>query len=233
MPTDNPEANRKYWNSQQGLVRRWLEKDKDYQKAIPALLGQHAMVHTAKLDRGGHCSFQDEVLGGLTAGQWRYLPPGGASSIIWMIWHITRIEDATMNVLLADTPQVFYSGSWPDKLGVSCENVGNDMSGEEMAALSEAMNVKALLAYRLAVGKRTRQIAQRLDPETLWAPPAPERLRRLAEDGTVRKKAAWLLDYWGGRPSTNLLLMPATRHGFVHLNEIRRRLPKLRRLPPE
>jgi hypothetical protein len=38
------------------------------------------------------------------------------------------------------------------------------------------------------------------------------------------------LDYWGGHPAANLLLMPATRHSFVHLNEIKRMLPKLKRL---
>ncbi len=60
--------------------------------------------------------------------------------------------------------------------------------------------------------------------------PLPERLKRLAEDGTVRAQATWLLEYWGGHPKTNLLLMPATRHSFVHFNQVGRMLPTLRRL---
>ena len=50
------------------------------------------------------------------------------------------------------------------------------------------------------------------------------------EERAVRKKARWLLKYWGGNPNANLLLMPATRHPLVHLNEISRMNPKLRRL---
>jgi len=90
--------------------------------------------------------------------------------------------------------------------------------------------LKALFAYRLAVGKRTRAIVQRLNPDLLSRPPAPDRLQRLVAERAVQPPALWLLDYWGGHPAANLLLMPATRHPFVHLNEIKRLLPKLKRL---
>ena len=110
-------------------------------------------------------------------------------------------------------------------------DVGNEMTAKEIRALSESVNLKGLLAYRLAVRKRTRQIAGKLNFEKLKEKPAPQRLTRLLEDGTVREQAQWLLKYWGRHPQTNLLLMPATRHAFVHLNEIGRMLPALRRLP--
>jgi len=230
MNTDKMEANRKYWNNQHLLLRRFLVKDKDHRKAIETFLGHHAMVHTAKLYPGGPWSFQDQVLSGLTDAQMRYIPKSGSHSVAWMIWHIARIEDVTMNVLLADSPEVLRSGNWLNRLGITCVDVGNEMPIEEMVALSETINLKALLAYRLAVGKRTRQLVRHIKPDELWGSPAPERLKRIAEDGAVRHKAAWLLDYWGGHPNTNLLLMPATRHCFVHLNEVGRMLPKLRRL---
>jgi hypothetical protein len=83
----------------------------------------------------------------------------------------------------------------------------------------------------LAVGRRTREIVHQLDFAELQKLPAPERLNRIAEEGAVGEKATWLLEYWGGKASSNLLLMPATRHCFVHLNEVRRMLPKLKRLP--
>jgi hypothetical protein len=103
------------------------------------------------------------------------------------------------------------------------------MSPEEICRLSETVDLKALIAYRLVVGKRTREIVHSLDFAVLQRPPEPERLTQIAKEGAVGEKATWLLDYWGGKPATNLLLMPATRHCFVHLNEIRRMLPKLRR----
>jgi hypothetical protein len=38
----------------------------------------------------------------------------------------------------------------------------------------------------------------------------------------VVEAAAGLLDYWGRRTIAGLLLMPATRHNIVHLNEAAR-----------
>ena len=231
MKDKKSEEQRKDWNDQHSLLRRHLEKDKDFPKAIALFLSHHAMVHTAKLHTGGYGSFQDEVLQGLTDKQMRYLLPGHVNSVAWMLWHITRIEDATMNVLLADRPQVFHRGQWQSKLNSSFVDVGNELVAEEIGQLSAEINLKALLAYRLAVAKQTRALVSRLRAEELAGKPLPARLNRLADDGTVRAQASWLLDYWGSHPKTNLLLMPATRHSFVHFNEISRMLPKLRRLP--
>ena len=36
----------------------------------------------------------------------------GSHSIAWFIWHMTRIEDVTMNLLLAGSPEVFSSANW-------------------------------------------------------------------------------------------------------------------------
>ena len=104
------------------------------------------------------------------------------------------------------------------------------MTTPEIGNLSESLNLKALLDYRLAVGKCTQDIVKDLKAEDLLNKPDPEHLNLLVSNNTVREDAQWLLAYWGGHPKYNLLLMPATRHGFVHLNEVRRMFPKLRRL---
>lgn len=228
MKDDHALIDRKYWNDQHSLLRRQLEGAQDLSKAIELFISHHGMVHTAK--RGGYGSFQDEVLQGLSDKQMRHIPAGQANSVAWMLWHITRIEDVTMNVLLADAPQVFYRGEWQGKINSLFVDVGNEMTANEIRALSESVNLNALLAYRLAVGKRTRQIVAKLSVEKLKEKPASERLASLLDDGTVREQAQWLLKYWGRHPQTNLLLMPATRHAFAHLNEIGRMLPALRRL---
>ena len=220
----------KHWNDQHQLLRRLLMKDKAYQQAIPIFLDHHAAVHAAKLQAGAHWSWHDEVLSGLTPDQLRYTPTGSPHSVAWRIWHMARIEDATMNVLLANSIQVFESGKWCDKLEIDYVSVGNEMSNADIVKLSETINLKALLAYRLAVGKRTRTVIKRLKLDDLSRPPVPDRLQRLVAERAVQEPALWLLDYWGGHPAANLLLMPATRHPFVHLNEIKRLLPKLKRV---
>jgi hypothetical protein len=224
------DSNLKRWNDQHQLLRRWLLKDKDYQQALPIFLEHHAAVHAAKLHASAHWSWCDEVLNGLTPEQMRYTPRGSPHSVAWRIWHMARIEDATMNILLANAKQVFESGKWRDKLEIDYMSVGNEMSNADIVKLSESINLKALFAYRLVVGKRTRAIVKRLNLAELSQRPASDRLQRLVAERAVQPPALWLLDYWGGHPAANLLLMPATRHSFVHLNEIKRLLPKLKRL---
>jgi hypothetical protein len=225
------EANLRDWNDQHTLLRQLLEKDKNQPEALQIFLSHHEAVHAAELRPGDHWSFADETLGGLNAEQMRRIPKSCEHSVVWGLWHIARIEDVTMNILLADTPQVFQSQGWREEVDSPYENVGNEMSPAEIARLSESVDLKALIGYRLAVGQQTREIVRQLDFNELQKPPFPERLKRIAEEGAVGEKATWLLEYWGGKASTNLLLMPATRHCFVHLNEVRRMLPKLRRLP--
>jgi hypothetical protein len=223
------DTNRRDWNQQHALLQRLLMKEKNLRKARPVALAQHAAVHSAKLKTGARWSFQDEVLGALTEDQVRAIPKRG-QSVAWKLWHATRVEDVTMNVLLAGTPQILIKGNWPAKLGIKYVDVGNDMPEADVKNFSQRVNLKSLLAYRLAVGRRTRIILGRLKPDALWEPPAPERIDRLSAERAVREKARWLLKYWGGNPAANLLLMPATRHPFVHLNEISRLIPTLRRV---
>lgn len=185
------------------------------------------MVHSARLGRDDRWSFQDEVLDGLDETQMRCLLKGLPHSVVWALWHITRIEDATMNLLLADTRQVLHTGNWLDKLETPYQGVGNELSRDEIVHVSETVNIPALLAYRQMVGKRTVAIFKELDPVILRARPTPERLNRLCVEGAVSDQAIWLVRYWGRHPAANLLLMPATRHPFSHLNEIQRMRTKL------
>jgi hypothetical protein len=224
------EANYRRWNDQHNLLRQFLEKEKDYPKALELFLHHHAEIHTKELCLGEHWSFPSEVLEGLNDQQMRLILAKEEHSIVWLLWHIARIEDVTMNILLADSDQLFNTGDWKVKLASPFVNLGNEMTPEEICRLSESVDLNALMAYRLAVGKRTRDIVRSLDFSTLHRQPDPNRLARIAKEGAVGEKAAWLLDYWGGKPATNLLLMPASRHCFVHLNEIRYMLPKLKRI---
>ncbi|MBN1666033.1 MAG: hypothetical protein JW862_03065, partial [Anaerolineales bacterium] len=97
---------------------------------------------------------------------------------------------------------------------------GNEMSPAGVAALSAQVNLPALRAYRLAVGQRTRQIIQALTPEQLKHRVDPERIQRVHTEGAILPSASDISAYWSKRTIAGLLLMPATRHNFVHLNEI-------------
>jgi hypothetical protein len=52
-------------------------------------------------------------------------------------------------------------------------------------------------------------------------------LEQVKAQGAVVPAAGWLLDYWAGLTLAGLLLMPPTRHNFVHLNEALRARQKV------
>jgi len=210
---------RKLWNQQQQALRSALKLPTDHAQAIDLFLGQHAMVHASAMSRTKLYSFDDELWDGVSYEAARCIPPDGEHSIAWMLWHTARIEDMTMNVLVAGGQQVFDDGGWGERLNVPVHNTGNDMDAEAIAALSAEIDIDALKAYRMAVGRRTREVVSQLTPEETRRKVAAGRLQQLKEDGSVLETAQWLLDYWSGLTTAGLLLMPPTRHNFVHLNE--------------
>ena len=221
------DANRRNWNHDHTALQALLRKPGNYSRALPLLLGHHAAVHSSKLRAGAAWSIQEEALAPLDEDRLRCIPARGMPAL-WAIWHITRVEDATIHTLLAGKDQVFDAGDWQQRIGVRIRDVGNDLPAAELARFCRSADLDALLAYRLAVGRRTRAIFRRLDPEILQELPNPANLRLLRLARIVRPKAVWLYEYWGGHPAGNLLLMPATRHPFVHWNEICRSTPKTR-----
>lgn len=213
--------NRQYWNQQQKALQQALRHAEDYSQAIQLFLEQHAMVHSAQMALSIYgWSFEDEALQGLSETSIQHVPTGSEHSIAWVLWHIARIEDVTMNLLVAGSDQVLYQGSWLDQLHISNISTGNDLPVESVAAVSAAIDVTALRAYRIAVGQRTRQIVQQITSAELKQKVQPERLRQVVAQGALSETSSDILAYWGGLTVAGLLLMPATRHNFVHLNEV-------------
>ncbi|MBN2501937.1 MAG: hypothetical protein JXB38_14240 [Anaerolineales bacterium] len=91
-----------------------------------------------------------------------------------------------------------------------------------MADLSAQIDIAALRAYRLAVGQRTQEIVKGLQAEDMQQKTDPARLQKVLAEGAVLPEAMSIIDYWSKRTIAGLLLMPPTRHNFLHLNEAMR-----------
>ncbi|MGD8402495.1 MAG: DinB family protein [Anaerolineales bacterium] len=215
--------NRKHWNEQLKLLRWALKDSGDHRTAIDLFLGQHAMVHDAEMSNAGLHSFADEVWDGASEATLRCVPPKFEHSIAWIIWHMARIEDMTMNGLLAGKKQVFFQDNWPIELKIDLRHSGNVvMDDADVTELSQVIDIDALKAYRLAVGRSTQEVVKALEADYLECNVEPARLQELLENGSVVEEARDLLTYWGNLTIAGLLLMPPTRHNFVHLNEASR-----------
>jgi hypothetical protein len=108
-------------------------------------------------------------------------------------------------------------------------DTGNAMDITTIAKFNDAIDIEALRAYRLTVGRGTREIVKQLKPEDLKRKVEPYRMKKVMDEGAVVEAARGIADYWSKRNIAGLLLMPATRHHLVHLNEalhLKRRISK-------
>jgi hypothetical protein len=218
---------RKTWNANQKVLQGLLSRGEDFSRAIDLFLSQHALLHASEMAHTDIPTFEDEIWQGLTESAARLIPKGVEHSIAWNLWHLARIEDVTMNLLVAGSPQIFDSQGWQSRLNVADRDTGNAMDELRIAEISARVDLTALRPYRTEVGRRTRQIVQNLHPGDLKKKTDPFRLQQVLDQGAVEEAARGLIEYWGGRTIAGLLLMPPTRQTFVHLNEMLRLKQKL------
>lgn len=215
----NVESLRKTLSKKQTLLRENLTGFDQHDEAMRLFMDVHGALHSAKVTSPETVSLEDAILDDLTEEQFRRIPKAGEHSIAWAIWHIARIEDMTMNILVADAQQVFREGDWLEKLNIDLPDSGNAMSEQAVKDLSASIDFAALRSYRVAVGRRTREITADLQVSDLKEKTHPDRLQRIRDEVAVIPEAEGIIEYWSKRTIAGLLLMPATRHNLVHLNE--------------
>lgn len=209
------------WSSRHKALRDMLSKPDSFDEAIQLCLGQHAMVHASEMSQSDVITFEDELWNGLDEAAFRARPTVEDETIAWNMWHTTRIEDITMNVLVAGETQVINTDNWPGRMAVKIRDTGNAMTGDEIIDFSSEIVMRDLQKYRMAVGRRTREIIQGFRPADLKRKMEPSRLQRVIDEGAVLNVdgARWLIDFWGRKNVAGILLMPVTRHHLVHINE--------------
>jgi len=102
----------------------------------------HGRVHSSKVSSVS--SIADQVFAGLTDDQMRVRPGPGLNSLVWLVWHMARVEDVGVNLVVAGGRQVLDDG-WASRLGIDRTDVGTGMTEEELDA---AVDVIAALPAR-------------------------------------------------------------------------------------
>jgi hypothetical protein len=191
-------------------------------------LADHARIHAAatstadELSAAGGFTMQDDTLKRMDEAELR-VSPDGLCSIVWHIWHMTRIEDVVVNAMLRAAPEILdrdAHGGWLKSLGVDSRLVGTGDTDDEVRGFSEHVDVAALLAYRDAVGRETRAWVRHTDLQALDGVPDLAALL----DGAppiVGERARWLPRFYSGKSGAFLLTFPVTNHGFMHWAEAR------------
>jgi len=222
---------RKLWNENHKKLKAHMNKVEQHDDAIQLFLIQHSLLHSSSISGITNVTLEDVLLKDLDEAAFRTYPvsnPDTKNSIAWHLWHITRIEDMTMNILVANDQQVLNTTNWLEKMKIEFPHSGNDMSQEDIATLSSKIDIPSLLQYRAAVGKQTQHVISSLEPGQFKMPVNQKRINRLFDEHAVIQQSKWLADYWSKKDIAGLILMPATRHIFLHLNKCIRIKDKLK-----
>ncbi|MBI1937646.1 MAG: DinB family protein [Ignavibacteriales bacterium] len=211
--------NRKELNRNQTRFRDELLTSKNIAKIKEMFLRHHAQLHSTKVNNHSEWSYEDEILRELPELKVRFIPQKSNHSIAWCLWHLARVEDVTMNILVDGGEQILRQNNWLQRMNTRFISTGNGMLKEEVEELSVSINIEELKKYRIAVGKQTQSIVKDITMEKLKEKISGNRIERLYQEGALIESAKRIGDYWSKKNVAGLLLMPATRHNILHLNE--------------
>jgi hypothetical protein len=151
----------------------------------------------------------------------RQRPHQRLNSIAWILWHLTRVEDAGLSRFVVDRPQVFDEGAWMQRLNVPLRHHGSGMTLAEVDELSQRIDLAALRAYSQAVEARTREILATLRPESLDETMDAGRLRLLlVDEGLAYSDPEGLLQNYLGWSKGKCLMNFGLSLSFQHVGEM-------------
>jgi len=151
----------------------------------------------------------------------RQRPHPQVNSIAWNLWHITRVEDGSLNRFVADRSQVLDKGGWMQRMNVPWRHHGSGMNFAEVDELNQCIDLQALYDYSSAVHARTHEIINQIALVDLDAILQPERVRVIViDEGLAHSQAADLVGWYTGWSKVKFLMNHGLTHPYQHVGEI-------------
>ena len=196
-----------------------IRKSSETQRSKDLFLQIHAKLHPSVVSDTDRNEV-DNLLCDLKQNEYAVMPTRKDETIAWVLWHIARIEDLTMNILVAREEQVFNQ-DWRERLNSRITDTGNALTDDEIMELSRTINTEQLICYRNAVAHKTRDIIRSLSAADLKRRVRQDDIEKILSVGgvTQQENSIWLLDFWGKKDVAGILLMPPARHVMLHLND--------------
>ena len=183
---------------------------------VTFFLRQHAAVHAS--DVSGHVFPIQRIFDELGDDQMRMRPGPGLNSLIWLLWHMARTEDAAVNPVVAGRDQVL-DDEWMRRMNAPWRIIGTGMTDDEVAEMTARADIAAVRAYRSAVGLRTREVAATLPPGAWDEIIGVEDIKRGAVAGAFRDWVEGTKYPWLGWTRGDQLASSALRHNAAHIGE--------------
>jgi hypothetical protein len=204
------------WNEKQKNLKVLLPNQETFVKGINLLLEMHSLLHDKKIYKINSETFYDNLWENLKEETCKIIS-NKETSILWNIWHITRIEDLISNILIGNKETIFNKET-QTKLGIKITDTGNAMTYSEIESFNKSINIKELKEYRVKVGKSTQKIIEALEFSDLKRKAGKDQLEKIKQNGGLINdpKSIWLLDFWGRKNILGLIMVPITRHQINH-----------------
>ncbi|MCD7900730.1 MAG: DinB family protein [Bacteroides sp.] len=209
------------WSDKLKQLHSIIKKNEYLEESRELIFELHQMVYTSEMSGIDSTTFEDKLWNDLNEETARKAVNKKGRTILYGIWHSTRIEDITMNLLVAGTDQIFEKDNWFSNINSPIRHTGNSLNPTEILHMSSLINIEELKAYRIAVGRNTENIIRNLTNGEMKRKVRQENLQRILDEKAVEnvESANWLIDFWGKKDVAGIISMPCLRHQFVHLNE--------------
>ena len=200
-------------------VKTNLSKEDKFDKKKKILLEIHGLLHSKSVGKIKSKTYFDILWDDLNESTCRIISKKG-TSILWNIWHITRIEDMISNILMVNRDEIFNKNI-QNELNIGIKDTGNAMDFGEINDFSKKINIDGLIKYREMVGISTQKIILGLKFDDLRIKVKKEQIEKIRKNGGVinKEESIWLLDFWGRKNIMGLITLPITKHQIVHIND--------------
>jgi hypothetical protein len=207
------------WTIKQNNLKKLLSREETFDDGIKLLLDMHSILHDKKVYKSKEDTIYNRLWENLKSETCKTITKK-ETSILWDIWHITRIEDIVANIIIGNSEEVL-NDEIQKKLNIEARDTGNAMSKDEIELLNKNINIKELNEYRIKVGKQTVKIIKELKYSDMKRKVEKKQLDKIMKTGGLLEdeKSKWLLDFWGNKNVLGLIMMPITRHQTMHLND--------------
>jgi hypothetical protein len=126
--------------------------------------------------KSGMTEYLDELKGklkGLVDSELRWQASLESNTIIWLVWHMARVEDIWINQVVSEGETVWDSQGWAGKTGVHLDGNGFGHTPDDVRAFPDC-DVNTLVEYFDAVREGSFSVIDGLSDEDI----ASERVRR-------------------------------------------------------
>jgi uncharacterized damage-inducible protein DinB len=104
------------------------------------------------------------VLHGLTPAELRWQPTLDSNPILWLAWHMARVEDDWMNERVHGGNGLWRRHGWREKLGFETEGSGFGDTPDDVRAMPD-VSIDAVMAYYEAVREAVLNVLDGLTEE--------------------------------------------------------------------